>query len=181
MSRSRQGGSKESEYKRTASGVDPEFFDAPTTSSRNITPSIVPPITDPQFWTRYYQRREPGTFTEVIDTDEAQQTTSLILQEASVMAAQGDDETPLIYSTQTAATVADLEMENENKEPNTYRLTGEGMGTGLTVSISGSGVVPPAPRGVSVTNPTSVLQGKVIPQAPSSITASTVTSITEAP
>ena len=97
------------------------------------------------------------------------------------MAAQGDDETPLIYSTQTAATVADLEMEDKNKEPNTYRLTGEDTGTGLTVSISGSGVVTPAPRGANVTNPTSVSQGTVIPQAPSSITASTVTSITKAP
>ena len=143
MSRLRQSGSKESEYRRTAGGVDLEFFDAPTTSSRNIAPSIVPPITDPQSWTRYYERREPGTSTDVIDTDKAQQTTLLILQEASVMAARGDDETPLIYSTQTAATVADLEMEDENKEPNTCRLTGEG--TGLTVSISGSGVVTPVP------------------------------------
>ena len=70
------------------------------------------------------------------------------------MAAQGDDETPLIYSTQTAATVADLEMEDKNREPDTCRLTGEG--TGLTVSISGSGVVTPAP---SVTKPTNVLPG----------------------
>ena len=53
------------------------------------------------------------------------------MQEASVMAVRGDDETPLIYSTQTAATVADLEMEDKNKEPNTYRLTGEGTGTGF--------------------------------------------------
>ena len=67
--------------------MDPEFFDAPTTSSRNIAPSIVPPLPDPQSWTKYYERREPGTSTDVIDTDEAQQTTSLILQEASVMAA----------------------------------------------------------------------------------------------
>ena len=70
-------------------------------------------------------------------------------------------------------------MEDKNKEPNACRLTGEG--TGLTVSISGSGVVTPAPRGVSVTKPTSVLLGKVIPQAPSSLTTSTVTSITGAP
>ena len=72
MSRLRRGGSKESEYRRTAGGVDPEFFDAPTTSSGNITPGIVPPITDPQSWTRYYGRREPGTSTDVVDTDEAQ-------------------------------------------------------------------------------------------------------------
>ena len=58
-----------------------------------------------------------------------------------------------------ASSVADLEMEDKNKEPNTYRLTGEGTGTGLTVSVSGSGVVTPVPRGASVTNPTSVSQG----------------------
>ena len=38
------------------------------------------------------------------------------MQEASVMAACHDGETPLIYSTQTAATVADLEMEDKNRE-----------------------------------------------------------------
>ena len=92
------------------------------------------------------------------------------------MAAQGDDETPLIYSTQTAATVADLEMEDENGELNTCRLTGEG--TELTVSVSGSGVVTPAP---SITKLTNVLLGQVIPQAPSSLTTSTVTSVTGAP
>ena len=57
---------------------------------------------------------------------------------------------PLIYSTQTAATVADLEMEDENREPNTCRLTGEG--TELTVSISGSGVVTPASGVTKLTN-----------------------------
>ena len=156
--------------------MDPVFFDAPTTSSRNIVPGIVPPITDPQSWTRYYERREPGTSTDVVDTDEAQQTTSLILQEASVMVARGDDETPLIYSTQTAATVADLEMEDENREPNTCRLTGEG--TELTVSITGSAVVTPAS---GVTKLTNVLQGQVIPQAHSGLTTSTVTSVIGAP
>ena len=92
------------------------------------------------------------------------------------MAAQGDDETPLIYSTQTTATVADLEMEDENREPNTCRLTGEG--TELTVSISGSGVVTPVS---GVTKLTNVLSEQVIPQAPSSLTTSTVTSVTGAP
>ena len=72
MSRSRRSRSKESEYKRTAGGVDPEFFDAPITSSRNIAPSIVPLIPDPQSWTKYYERGEPGTSTDVIDTDKAQ-------------------------------------------------------------------------------------------------------------
>ena len=66
-------------------------------------------------------------------------------------------------------------MEDEKREPNTYRLTGEG--TGLTVSVSGSGVVTPVP---CVTKPTNVLLGQVIPQAPSSLTTSTVTSITGA-
>ena len=92
------------------------------------------------------------------------------------MAARGDDETPLIYSTQTAATVADLEMEDKSREPYTCRLNGEG--TELTVSISGSGVVTPVP---SVTKLTNVLLGQVIPQAPSSLTTSTVISVTGAP
>ena len=52
--------------------MDLECFDAPTTSSRKIAPGIVPPTTDPQSWTRYYERREPGTSTDVVDTDEAQ-------------------------------------------------------------------------------------------------------------
>ena len=52
--------------------MDLEFFDAPTTSSRNIAPGIVPLIPDPQSWTKYYERRKPGTSTDVIDTDEAQ-------------------------------------------------------------------------------------------------------------
>ena len=52
--------------------MDLEFFDAPATSSSNIVPGIVPPITDPQSWTRYYERREPGTSIEVLDMDEAQ-------------------------------------------------------------------------------------------------------------
>ena len=47
--------------------------------------------------------KDPGTSTDVIDTDEAQRTTSLILQQASAMASQADEEAPLIYSTQTAA------------------------------------------------------------------------------
>ena len=51
------------------------------------------------------------------------------------MAAPGDDETPLIYSTQTAATIADLEMEDDNRESNTCRLPGQG--TELTVSTQG--------------------------------------------
>ena len=67
-------------------------------------------------------------------------------------------------------------MEDENREPNTCRLTGEG--TELTVSVSGSGVVTPVP---SVTKLTNVLLGQVIPQVPSSLTTSTVTSVTGAP
>ena len=59
------------------------------------------------------------------------------------MASQADDEVPLIYSTQTAATVADLEMEDENKEPSYYTLPGEGMGQELNVSISFTGAVTP--------------------------------------
>ena len=48
--------------------------------------------------------------------DEAKQTNSLILQQASVMAAEGSDETPLIFATQTAATIADLDIEGLNLE-----------------------------------------------------------------
>ena len=64
-----------------------------------------------QDWEKYYEQRDPGTSTDVLDTDEARQTTSLILQEASMMTVQGGDEVPLIFATQTAATVADLDIE----------------------------------------------------------------------
>ena len=52
-----------------------------------------------QDWAKYYEQTNPGTSTDILDTDEARQTTSLILQQASAMAAQGGDETPLIVAT----------------------------------------------------------------------------------
>ena len=70
MSRLRRSYSKESEYRRTAGGVDPTTFDALATTSVGLTPSVVTPPVDPQSWTRYYERKDPGTSTDVIDTNE---------------------------------------------------------------------------------------------------------------
>ena len=67
-----------------------------------------------QDWSRYYEQQDPGTSTDILDTDEARQTTSLILQQASAMAAEGSDETPLIFTTQTTATIADLDIDELN-------------------------------------------------------------------
>ena len=64
--------------------------------------------------------------------DEARQTTSLILQQASVMAAEGSDNTPLIFATQTAATVADLDLEGLNFEEPTV----SNVGIDVTMSTS---------------------------------------------
>ena len=141
MSRVRKSSDRESEYRRTAGGVDPTTFDTLVTTSGGLTPNVVTPPVDPQSWTRYYEGKDPGTSTDIIDTDEAQRTTSLILQQASAMASQAGEEVPLIYSTQMAATVADLEMEDENKEPSYYTLTGEGTGQELNVSVSLTGAV----------------------------------------
>ena len=98
MSRVRKSSNRESEYRRTASGVDPTTFNTLVTTSGGLTPSVVTPPVDPQSWTRYYEGKDPGTSTDIIDTDEAQRTTSLILQQASAMASQADEEAPLIYS-----------------------------------------------------------------------------------
>ena len=51
-----------------------------------------------QDWSKYYEQQDPGTSMDILDTDEARQTTSLILQQASAMAAEGSDETPLIFA-----------------------------------------------------------------------------------
>ena len=68
-----------------------------------------------------------------MDTDEAKQTTSLILQQASVMAAEGSDETPLIFATQTAATIADLDIEGLNPEEPTVSNVGSNVSMSTSV------------------------------------------------
>ena len=92
MSRSHQGGLKESEYTHTAGGVDPRTLDRPIGSREPSVSSLM--RSGNQDWVRYYEQKDPGTSTNVLHTDEARQTTSLILQEASIMVAQSGDETP---------------------------------------------------------------------------------------
>ena len=115
MYRSCRGDRRESEYTPTAGGVDPQTLDNPPQESN---PSIkdLGHSTNPQNWARYYKQSDPETSTDILDTDEAKQTTYLILQQASAMAAQGGKETPLIFATQMAATVADLDIEGFNPD-----------------------------------------------------------------
>ena len=61
MSRTRKSSNRESEYRRTASGVDPTAFDTLVATSGGLTPSVVTPPVDPQYWTRYYEGKDPGT------------------------------------------------------------------------------------------------------------------------
>ena len=110
MSRSCKSGPRESEYTWTAGGVDPQTLDHPISTSESQVGPLVRPGTQ-QDSARYYEPKDPGTSTDVFDTDNAKQTTSLNLQQASMMAAQEGDETPLIFATQTATTVADLDIE----------------------------------------------------------------------
>ena len=95
MYRTCRGDRKESEYTRTAAGVDPHILDHPSESERLCVGTLAFP-SDSQDWSRYYEQQDPGTSTDILDTDEARQKTSLILQQASAMAAEGGDETPLI-------------------------------------------------------------------------------------
>ena len=115
MYRSCRGDRRESEYTHTTAGVDPQVLDQPLESSGTIAGNIAlsPKPTD---WTKYYEQTDPGTSTDILDTDKARQTTSLILQQASTMAAEGSDETPLIFATQMAATIADLDIEGLNPD-----------------------------------------------------------------
>ena len=64
-----------------------------------------------QDWSKYSEQKDPGTSTDIFDIDEAKQTTSLLLQQPSAMVAEGGDDTPLPFATQTAATITDLEIE----------------------------------------------------------------------
>ena len=83
-----------------------------------------------QDWSKYYEQQDPGTSMDILDTDEARQTTSLILQQASAMAAEGSDETPLIFATQTAATIADLDIDELNLEDPTVTNIDSNITTG---------------------------------------------------
>ena len=78
MYRSHRGDKKDSEYTCTAVGVDPQTLDCPLEESN---PGIrdLGHSTDPQNWAKYYEHRDPETSTDILDTDEARQTTSLIL------------------------------------------------------------------------------------------------------
>ena len=90
-------------------------------------------MTTQQDWAKYYEQRDPGTSTDILDTDEARQTTSLILQQASRMAAQGGDEIPLIFAMQTVATVADLDIEGFDPEnPSELPLKGPSVTGSVT-------------------------------------------------
>ena len=115
MYRTHRGDRKESEYTHTAAGVDPYILDQPLESERLHVGTLAFP-SEPQNWSKYYEQQNPQTSMDILDTDEARQTTSLILQQASAMAAKGSDETPLIFTTQTTATIADLDMDELNFE-----------------------------------------------------------------
>ena len=115
MYRTCRGERKESEYTCTATGVDPQVLDLPLESERcNVSTLAFP--SEPQDWSKYYEQQDPGTSTDILDTDEAKQNTPLILQQASAMAAEGGDDTPLLFATQTAAAIADLEIEGLNHD-----------------------------------------------------------------
>ena len=87
MSRPHRGGQRQSEYTQTAGGVDPTTLDRSVGSSLPQVGLQVGTITQ-QDWAKYYEQRDPQTSTDILDTDKARQTTSLILQQASRMAAQ---------------------------------------------------------------------------------------------
>ena len=140
-------------------------------------------------WTKYYEQTDPGTSTDILDTDEARQTTSLILQQASIMVAEGSDETHLIFATQTAVMVADLEIDGINpKEPgipfsNTNMVTSSVSGVTVpTMGVMRSSVgVPTIPNvsGLRTTQPIVTDTRNVTPTASSMITgtSSTMTNV----
>ena len=65
-------------------------MDQPPGKSESIVQELVHTV-NPQDWTKYYEQTDPGTSTDLLDTDEARQTTLLILQQASAMTTQGGD------------------------------------------------------------------------------------------
>ena len=123
---------KGSEYTHTAAGVDPHLLDQPLESEKSGTGALAFSSKTCD-WSRYYEERDPGMSTDILDTDEAKQTTSLNLQQASVMVAEGSDETPLISATQTTATVADLDIEGLNPEEPTVSNGGSNVSMSTSV------------------------------------------------
>ena len=69
MSRPHRGGQRENEFTQTAGGVDPATLDRPIGSS--IPHVGLPMKTSQQDWAGYYEQRDPGTSTDILDTDEA--------------------------------------------------------------------------------------------------------------
>ena len=143
---------------------------------------------NPQDWAKYYEQTDPGTSTDILDTDEARQTTSLILQQALAMAAQSGDETPLIFATQTAATVADLDIEGFNPDEPSVPLSGTNVVTSSDVRTSttsqpGVGMAIGVPVSSPMSDPHATYTiaantGVVAPTVPSMATgASSVTSV----
>ena len=81
MYRTHRGERKESEYTHTAAGVDPQVLDRPL-EGVGLSASTLAFPSESQDWSKYYEQQDPGTSTDILDTDEARQTTSLILQQA---------------------------------------------------------------------------------------------------
>ena len=78
MYRTHRGERKESQYTRTIAGVDPQVLDCPLEGERSSASTLAFP-SESQDWSKYYEQQDPGTSTDILDTDEARQTTSLIL------------------------------------------------------------------------------------------------------
>ena len=129
MYRTCRGERKESEYTHTAAGVDPHVLDWPLESERFCVGTLAF-SSESQDWSKYYEQQDPGTSMDILDTDEAREMTSLILQQASAMAAEGGDEMPLIFATQTTATIADLDIDELNLEDPTVTNIDSNITTG---------------------------------------------------
>ena len=129
MYRTHRGDRKESKYTHTAAGVDPHVLDQSLGSKRLHVGTLAFP-SESQNWSKYYEQPDPGTSMDILDTGEARQTTSLILQQASAMAAEGSDETPLIFAIQTTETIADLDIDELNFEDPTVTNIDSNITTG---------------------------------------------------
>ena len=76
MYRSCKGDRKESEYTHTAGRVDLQALDHPI-GETNIIQQLLVHSTSKQDWAKYYEQTDTVTLTDVLDTDEARQTTSV--------------------------------------------------------------------------------------------------------